>query len=145
MQVPTQDQLKASGRHVLTMVAAVIGTLAALKVISAGDAANLQSSLDQISHGAAEFLTGVTALVVALSGAYAAISANPIWQLLRGAKAISADPTLAAQVPLETKQEMVKATDKLPGVDSVVASPEIANAVPSNTVQSSEDVKVVSK
>lgn len=145
MNLPTKDQLNAAGRHVGTAVASIIGTLAAVKIISGGDAASLQTSLDQIGHGAAEVLAGITALSVAVSGAYAAISANPLWQLLRGSKAVSASPSLAASVPLETKQAMVSATDALPGVQNVIAVPEIADAVPSNSVQSMADVRVVSK
>lgn len=141
----TLDQTKAAGRHVLTAAASIVGTLAAVKVISGGDASSLQTSLDQISHGAAEVLAGITTIATVASASYAAISASPLWQLLRGSKAVSASPSLAASVPLETKQAMVSATDALPGVQNVIAVPEIADAVPSNSVQSMADVRVVAK
>lgn len=141
----TGDQVKAYSRHVFTAAASVIGTLAALKIVSGGDASTLQASLDQFSHGFAEMVAAVSTIAVTVSGAYAALSASPLWQLLRGAKAVSASPALAAQVPLETQKEVVKATDKLPTVATVVASPEVANAIPSASVQSIDDVNVVSK
>lgn len=134
--LPTADQVKAASRHVATAVASVIGTLAALKIISAGDASSLQTSFDQISHGFAELLSGITALCVALSAAYAAISASPLWQLLRGSKAVSGDPKLAASVPESTQREMVKATDALPTTTAVVTA--LANDIPSPTVVTPE-------
>jgi len=124
------------------MVMTVVGTMATLKIISGGDAAALQSSLDQISHGAAELLAGVTALSVAVSGAYAAISANPLWQLLRGSKAVSADPKLAASVPESTQKEMVKATDALPTTAAVVST--LAPDIPSPTVVAPEQAVIKS-
>jgi hypothetical protein len=128
----TGDQVKAYGRHVGTAAASVIGTLAAVKVISGGDAASLQASLDQISHGVAEIVTAVSAIAITVSGAYAAISANPLFQLLRGSRAVSADPKLAAQVPEATQKEMVKATDALPTTTAVVST--LADDIPSSTV-----------
>jgi hypothetical protein len=138
--LPTADQVKAYGRHVGTAVASVIGTLAAVKVISGGDAASLQASLDQISHGVAEIVTAVSAIVVTVSGAYAAISANPLWQLLRGSRAVSADPKLAASVPESTQKEMVKATDALPTTAAVVST--LAPDIPSPTVVTPEQAVI---
>lgn len=138
--LPTADQVKAASRHVGTAVASVLGTLAMLKIVSAGDASALQASFDQISHGAAEFLAGVTALSVAASGAYAAISANPLWQLLRGSKAVSADPKLAASVPESTQKEMVKAADALPTTVAVVST--LAPDIPSPTVVSPDQATI---
>jgi len=143
MNLPTADQVKAFSRHVGTSAASIIGTLAAVKVISGGDAASLQTSLDQIGHGFAEIVTAVSAIAVTVSGAYAAISASPLWQLLRGSKAVSADPILASKVPESTQKEMVKATDALPTTVTVVST--LAKDVPSPSVQSPDDVKVVPK
>lgn len=145
LTLPTADQVKAFGRHVGTSVASIIGTLAAVKVLSGGDAASLQTSLNQISHGVAEILTAASAIAVTVSGVYASISASPLWQLLRGSKAVSADPKLAASVPVSTQKEMVKATDALPSTVAVVTTPEIANSIPSLSVQPSTEVKVVPK
>lgn len=132
LSLPTADQVKAYSRHIGTSAASVIGTLAALKLMSGGDAASLQSSLDQISHGFAEVVTGVSAILVTVSGIYAAISASPLWQLLRGSKAVSADPKLAASIPESTQKEMVRATDALPTTTAVVST--LAADIPSPTV-----------
>jgi hypothetical protein len=140
--LPTADQVKAASRHAGTAVASVLGTLAALKIISAGDLSSLQASFDQISHGVAEFVSGVTALCVAATTVYAAISANPLWQLLRGSKAVSADPKLAASIPEATQKEMVKATDALPTTTAVVSS--LAPDIPSPTVVTPEQATIKS-
>lgn len=139
----TYDQVKAGGRHVLTSAASIIGTLAAVKIISGGDAASLQASLDHISHGVAEIAAGVTTIVTITSGVYAAISASPLWQLLRGSKAVAADPAKVEQLKkasIADKAPLAILTDKLPevagvGTTDTVAGKALANAVPSNTVQ----------
>lgn len=138
--LPTADQVKAFSRHMGTAVASVIGTLAALKIISSGDASSLQASFDQISHGVAEIVSGLTAVAVTVSGIYAAISASPLWQLLRGSKAVSSDPVLAASIPESTQKEMVKATDALPTTQAVVST--LAADIPSPTVVTPEQATI---
>lgn len=143
MTLPTSDQINAALRHVATAVASIVGTLAAVKIISGGDAASLQASLDHITHGAAEILAGVTTLVTVASGAWAAISASPLGQLLRGSKAVAADPAKMEQLKtmsVEQQAPLVKVTDKLPevagvGTTSTAAGQALAAAVPSNSVQ----------
>jgi hypothetical protein len=137
MNLPTADQAKAAGRHVLTAGASIIGTLAALKVLSGGDATSLQNSLNQIGHGTAEILTAVTAISVTLSGVYSALSANPLWQLLRGSKAIAANPSLAVGVTVADQASVATAAQQMPEVQTIIASPAVAMLSPSNGVVSS--------
>lgn len=147
VSLPTADQVKAASRHMGTAVASILGTLAALKIISGTDVSSLQSSFDQISHGVAETVTGLTALCVAATTLYSALSANPLLQFLKGSKAVAADPSIvkAANVSDADQVAVAKAAVQLPKLESIVAAPEVANAVPSAAVQSTDDVTVIQK
>lgn len=147
------DQIKQASTHVFTAAASIVGTLAAVKVISGGDATSLQHSLDQIGHGVAEIVAGITALIVAASGAYATFMASPLVALFRSAAAVASDPAKLAQLhatPIEQQVSIVTVADKLPDVAGVGttrtdAGKALALAVPSNTVQpvqSQPNVKV---
>lgn len=145
MRLPTKDEVLAFSRHAGTSAASVVGTLAALKIISGGDASSLQSSIDQISHGVAEIVTGVSALGAAAMGIFAALSANPLWQLIKGSRAVAANPSIVQQgnISVADQASVAKAAIEMPKVESIVAAPEVAAAVPSPLVQSSDQVKIV--
>lgn len=142
MNLPTSDQLFAFGRHVGTALASIIGTLAALRIISGGDAAQLQNSIDTISHGSAELITGLSTLAVAVTGLIAALSASPLSQLFRGSKSVLADPSQIASLRMASisdKAGVTAVTDKMPEVAQVTTLPtkagvELANAVTSDSV-----------
>ena len=144
MQLPTKDQVYAFGRHVGTALASIIGTLAAVKIISGGDAAQLQGAIDQIGHGTAEVITGISTLTVAITGLIAAFSASPLAQLFRGSKAVMADPVKIEQLraaSIKDKATVTAVTDQLPEVAEVKTVPTsagvaLAQAVPSATVKS---------
>lgn len=123
MRMPTQAEVAAAGRHVATMAATAIGTLASVKLLSGGDAASLQASIDQISHGVAEIVAGVAAMSVAISAAYAALSANPMVQLLKGLLFVSKNPEKVEEVKqtasIEQKAALVATTNNLDSVQSV--------------------------
>lgn len=143
MQLPTRDQVFAFGRHVATAAAAAIGTLATLKIISGGDAQQLQSSIDQISHGTAEIVGGIASLTVAATSLLAAFSASPLSQLFNGSRAVMADPVKRAELRMSSisdKASVTAVTDVLPEVASITTLPtkagaELANSVPSDTVR----------
>lgn len=138
----TMDQAKAFGRHARTAVLTGAGTLAGMKIISGGDLSTLQTSFDQISHGVSEIVLGVTALATLATGIIAAVSANPVFQMLRGLMAVSKDPAKIEQVKeaasIEQKAALVAATDNLDEVKGVPLKPTdegrtIASLVPSPT------------
>lgn len=143
MKLPTKDQVYAFGRHVGTALAAIVGTLAAMKVISGGDAQQLQTAIDSISHGTAEVITGVSTLLVALSGLIAALSASPLAQLFNGSKAVMSDPDKIVQLrkaSISDKASVTAVTDQIPEIKSVVVAPtpsgtQLAEAVPSESVK----------
>jgi hypothetical protein len=143
MNAPTQDQVLAAGRHVVSYAMGGVSMFAALHLITGGDAQSAANALNTIGHGFSEIVAGVATLATVATGAYAAFSANPLVQLLRGSKAVAADP--AKQIQLQTatvdqKAALVSVTDKLPevagvGTTSTDAGKALADAVPSNTVQ----------
>lgn len=143
MNMPTRDQVFAFGRHVGTAVASIIGTLAAMKIISGGDAAQLQTAIDSIGHGTAEIITGTSTLVVAVTGLIAAFSASPLAQLFSGSKAVMADPAKVAQLrgaSVADKASVTAVTDSFPEVKGVLVKPtetgvKLAEAVPSDSVK----------
>jgi hypothetical protein len=143
MAAPTKDQVIAAARHVATAGASIVGTLAAMKVISGGDAENIQNAINTIGHGTAEIITGLATLSVAVSGLYSALAASPLAQLFKGSRAVMADPEKVAQLraaPIEDKASVAAVTDKLPEVASVLVLPTragnaLADAVPSESVK----------
>lgn len=143
MGLPTKDQVLAFARHVGTAGAAVVGTLAATKLISGGDAQQLQGAIDSISHGTAEIVAGISTLAVAVTGLLAAFSASPLAQLFKGSRNVMADPEKVAQLrssSVEDKASLAAVTDKMPEVASVVVLPtaagtRLADLVPSDTVK----------
>lgn len=143
MKAPTKDQVFAFARHIGTSAATVIGTLAAMKVISGGDAQQMQGAIDSISHGTAEVVAGLSTLAVAATGLIAALSASPLVQLFKGAKAVMADPEKVADLQtasISDKSCVAAAVDKMPEVAGVALMPtpagqKLAMAVPSESVQ----------
>lgn len=128
MNLPTQDQVFAFGRHIITAAASVIGTLATVKLVSGGDAQSLQTSLDHISHGFSEIVAAVAVMVTTVSGIYASLSANPVVQMLKGmlnlAKASPAQvKQIVADAPIEQKAAVVAAANAVPAVQGVPLSP----------------------
>jgi hypothetical protein len=147
MRLPTQDEVLASGRHVITFAAGGVTVFASLHLLTAGDAQSAADALNKIGSGFAEIITGLGTLAGIISAAFAALSANPLWQLIKGSRAVAANPEIIKQANVSDADQasVTKAAIQLPKVDSIVAAPEVANTVPSTAVQSSEDVKVVSK
>lgn len=76
MNLPSQSQVNAAGRHVLTFTMGAVSAGAALHVVSAGDATTISNSLSQISSGVAEIAAGLAPIIALLSGWYAAWSAS---------------------------------------------------------------------
>lgn len=143
MNLPTSDQLFAFGRHVGTALASIVGTLAALRIISGGDATQLQNSIDVIGHSSAELITGLSTLAVAVTGLVAAFSASPLSQLFRGSKSVLADPAQIAglrMASISDKAGVTAVTDKMPEVESIHTVPtkagsELADSIPSDSVR----------
>lgn len=70
-QSVSASQLAAAGRHVVTFLAGVVTCLAALHVISAGDAATIGSTVTRIGNDVADILAALAPLIAAASGWYA--------------------------------------------------------------------------
>ena len=145
MNLPTQDQVLASGRHVITFVSGGVTTFAALHLITGGDANSAVNALNQIGHGFAEIIAGGGTLIAIGSGVFAALSASPLLQLLKGSKAIAADPSLAKDATVAQQATIATATESLPKVQAVIASDDVAKASPSPSVISANTAKVVNQ
>lgn len=81
MQMPSQGQVYAAGRHVLTASVAIVGTLATMHLLSADDAGKITDAFSQIGSGLASVATGVTTLVGIGSAFYAALTASRSHQI----------------------------------------------------------------
>ena len=145
MNLPTQDQVLASGRHVVTFASGGITMFAALHLITGGDANSAANALNQIGHGFSEIIAGGGTLLAIGSGLLAALSANPLIQLLKGAKAVSSDPSIAKNATVAEQATVATAIEAMPEVKVVVASDAVANASPSPSVLPTSENKVVAK
>lgn len=74
--MPSQSQVVAVGRHVVTYAMGAATALAALHVVSAGDAATISNSITQISSGVAEIATGMAPLIAIVSALWSAWSSS---------------------------------------------------------------------
>ena len=145
MNLPNQDQVLASGRHVITFAGGAVTMFAALHLITGGDAESAAKALSQIGHGFSEIIAGAGTLIAIGSGVFAALSANPLMQFFKGAKALAADPTLAKDATVAQQATVATAIEAMPKVQTVIAAPDVAMISPSPSVVSTEQVKVISK
>jgi len=131
MDMPTPSQVKAAGRHALTAGAAIVGTLAAMHLITADEAGKITDAFSQIGSGLASLATGLSTIAIVLSGFYASWTASKKSQIA----AVGA----LAQVPGS-------------GVAGVITTPtpegrELATSIPVPTVVTAgtQDAKVIAK
>jgi len=122
MQVPTQAQVLAGGRHVISFAAGIVAGGAALHAISPTDATNATNAITQIGTGFASIVAGVSTLVAVVSGAYATLSASPLWQIF----AVKQLAQTAAPVSKDAQVALVNAAAAVPGTEKVV-NPALAN------------------
>lgn len=141
----TWDQTKSFGRHIVSYTMGGISMAMALHLINDTQGHDAAGAVTQITTGIASIAAGLSTLIALAMGVWASIQQSPLWQLLNGAKALIQGTIDPKTVPLATQKAMVAATDQLPTVVNVVAEPAVANAISSNTVVSSAEVKVVQK
>lgn len=117
------NQCKAAGKHVVSYVAGGVSVAAALHFISPEQATDITGNLTHVANGLEEFTKGLLGLISA---------GTVVYTTLRSAKNAS---------PSSQAASLVK---EAPGT-TVITTPEIAKAVPSESVVSNTDVKVVTK
>lgn len=117
MELPTQAQVVAFGRHVVTFAMGGVTVLAAAHALSPTDATSATGAINQISSGVASIIAGVTTLIGIASGIYAAVSASPLWQLF----AVAKNPDVKAVItePTPTGKALAQAAP-----DNVTAAPK---------------------
>lgn len=147
VRIPTQDEVLAFGRHIVTFAGGGVTMFAALHLITGGDAESAANALNKIGSGFAEIVTGVGTLIAIASGVFASLSANPLVQFLKGSRAVAANPDIVKKAVVSDADQAVvaKAAVELPKVDRVVAAPEVADQVPTPAVASTAEVRVVQK
>lgn len=145
MNLPTQDQVNAGARHAVSYAMGGISMLAALHLVTGGDADSAAKAVNLIGHGFSEIVAGGSALITVGMGTVAMLSANPLVQLLKGAFAVSKNPELAKDATVAQQATVATAVEAMPQVQVVVATPAVAQASPSPNVLSTTDAKVVNK
>lgn len=111
LTMPSTDEIHSGLRHVYTAVGASFATLVTVGVLTQGDATTISTAIHQIGDGIASIAAGIGALVPFVSAAYAMISASRKARLTSLAK----DPEIKS---------------------IVVASPVVADSIPSSKVTS---------
>lgn len=85
MNIPTQSQVFAAGRHAFSFGAGVIATAAMWGLVSQTDSATLSEALTHLGNGASEMAKGVTAIIGVIIPLYtawrAAHNASPAEQV----------------------------------------------------------------
>lgn len=85
MNIPTQSEVYAAGRHVFSFGAGVIATAAMWGLVSQTDSASLSEALTHLGNGASEMWKGVMGAVAVLTPLYtawrAAHSSSPAEQV----------------------------------------------------------------
>ena len=106
MELPTQSQVVAFGRHVVSYSAGALSAGVVLHVVSQGQANDAGNAITQISTGVASIAAGLTTLASVAMGIWAAWKSSPFAQLLQASKVLGTqgkivvnDPKLAAALP----------------------------------------------
>lgn len=134
MKFLTIDQVKGLGADVVKIVMGFVGALVALKLLSSGDAATIQASLDQLNKSVAEIGAVIATLITVWTTLRTVWANSPLSLMLRGSTAAVADPSSVQGAPLADQKIIVQGTDKLPQVVGIVADPAIANSAPEHTI-----------
>jgi X-X-X-Leu-X-X-Gly heptad repeat protein len=102
-------QVAAFGRHILSFALGGVAAAAALHVVAPTDAATITGAINQIASGVSSLVAGVSTLASVGLGLYAAWTASSKSQI----SAVAANPAVTSVV---------------------VATPALANSIPSNKV-----------
>lgn len=108
----SQAQVAAMGRHALTFSMGAVSSLAAVHVISAGDAATISGSISQISTGVADIAAGLAPLIAIASGWYAAWSASHKSQVAAVTAAVASGDVSKSAVVAKIENTPVTPTEK---------------------------------
>lgn len=99
MSFPTQSQVFAVGRHVATYAAGVATSLGVLHLLSASDASNAVTAVNEISDGFGKLFAIGAPIVAAFSAWFATRSASPTAQIAAVNEADNGVKVVAASVP----------------------------------------------
>jgi hypothetical protein len=130
----TWDQWKAVGRHGLTAVSAIIGTLVFSDLINANNAQDLAKDVNIIVDSVGKIATAIAGIVAILAPVYAGLRAASSAKPENQAKAVV--KALDQGLPLNGKRnELINAIANQPDVKKVeMVDKTIADAIPSEKV-----------
>lgn len=107
MDLPSQSQLLAVGRHVVSYAMGGVTVLGVMHMISGGDVTTLTNSINQISQGVALIAAGLGPIIGIASAAWSAYTASAKSQIAavnagdNGVKVVAATtpaPTVTAPI-----------------------------------------------
>ena len=99
LSLPNSAQVTALGRHVVSYAMGGVTALAAMNLISAGDATTVANSITQISSGAAQIAAGLAPLITLMSGLWAAYTASHGQQVAAVAAAVQSGALPPMSIP----------------------------------------------
>ena len=76
MELPSQSQVLAIGRHVVSYAMGGVTVLGVMHIVSASDVATLTTSIDQISQGVALIAAGLGPIIGIISALWSAYTAS---------------------------------------------------------------------
>lgn len=143
MQMPNQTQILAFSRHIPSFAAGAIFYAATFGVVSSGDATTANHAITQISDGVKDIMAGVSALIPIGMGAWAAVKASPLVQMLMGAHALVSGAADPRKMSPDDQKVVMEATEKLPKVAAVVTNDKtIAATTASPNIVSTEQAVI---
>jgi hypothetical protein len=104
MKAPSEAQLMAAGRHVVSYSMGAITVLAATHIASPDQATTATNAITQISEGLASIITGASTLIAIGSAVWATVTASLKNQIASvqaspQAQVIVSNPQLAQGIP----------------------------------------------
>jgi hypothetical protein len=106
MQLPSQSQVVAFGRHVVSYSMGALTAGVALHIVSGDQAHDATQAITQISTGVGSILAGCTTLIALASAVWAAWKSSPFATLLQASKLLGdsgkivlKDAALAQKLP----------------------------------------------
>lgn len=114
MNIPTQSQVYAAGRHAFSFGAGVIATASMWALVSQTDAATLTDALTHVANGASEMFKGFLAAASVLVPLYTG------WRASRSAKPSEQVKAVISMAPAEVAQAVKEST--APGAQAELTS-----------------------
>lgn len=114
------EQIKVAGRYALTASSSAVAALVTFHLITAGDASNITTALNQIGSGLTSIIAGVTALIPLATAVYGMFRSSTTSQVAQ----VQASPDLQVVPLTQAGADLVRAAA------TPVTAAAVANKVP---------------